>query len=98
MLSCKEASRLLSQSRERRLLLGQRLSLRLHLLLCDACRQFAQQLKVLRRVAGLYGTRIEHDVRLKLSPHARERIGQAMQQQQQAIETARQNPDQDFTG
>lgn len=98
MLSCRQASQLLSQSRERRLALRQRLGLRLHLLLCDACRQFALQLKQLRRAARQYGARIENDERLRLSKNARGRIAQAMQQQLSANEAARQNPDQNFDG
>lgn len=98
MYSCKEASRLLSQSRERRLPLRQRLGLRLHLLMCSACRQFAQQLRLLRRLAGQYAARIENDQRLRLSKDARGRIAHTMQQQEQANESARQNPDQNFTG
>jgi predicted anti-sigma-YlaC factor YlaD len=54
-LSCKEASRLLSQSLDRDLSLGEHARLRLHLTLCDACRNFNQQLKQLRQaVAQLF--------------------------------------------
>jgi len=54
-LSCKEASRLLSQSLDRDLTLGEHARLRLHLTLCDACRNFNQQLKQLRQaVARLF--------------------------------------------
>jgi hypothetical protein len=47
-LSCKEASRLLSQSMDRELTVGEHARLRLHLALCDACRNFNRQLKQLR--------------------------------------------------
>ena len=54
-LSCKEASRLLSQSLDREMTLGELARLRLHLTLCDACRNFNQQLKQLRQaVARLF--------------------------------------------
>ena len=54
-LSCKEASRLLSQSMDRELSLGEQTRLRLHLTLCDACRNFNRQLKQLRQaVARLF--------------------------------------------
>lgn len=49
MLTCKDASRLQSQSQDRRLHLGERLSLRLHLLICDNCQRFKQQLELIRR-------------------------------------------------
>ena len=54
-LSCKEASRLLSQSMDRELSLGEQARLRLHLALCDACRNFNRQLTQLRQaVARLF--------------------------------------------
>jgi len=47
-LSCKEASRLLSQAQERKLTLAQRATLRLHLSICEACTRFGAQLHTLR--------------------------------------------------
>ena len=44
MLSCKEASRLLSEARERRLGLRERFALRVHLMMCDGCNNFRKQL------------------------------------------------------
>ena len=52
MLDCKHAARLLSQSMDRELPLGQRVRLRLHLLICDACTNFGRQLKLLRKGVG----------------------------------------------
>jgi hypothetical protein len=49
LLTCKDASRLQSQSQDQPLRLGERLSLRLHLLICDNCRRFKQQLDLIRR-------------------------------------------------
>jgi hypothetical protein len=51
-LSCKDASRLLSQSMDRKLSLAEQAKLRLHLALCDACRSFGRQLERLRQAAG----------------------------------------------
>ena len=48
-LTCKEASRLLSQSMDREMSVGELARLRLHLTLCDACRHFERQLKQLRQ-------------------------------------------------
>ena len=49
MLSCKEASRLLSQGLDRRLGFAERLGLRLHLLICDGCTNFGKQVAFLRK-------------------------------------------------
>ena len=43
-LSCKEASRLLSEARERKLGPGEQLALSLHLKVCAGCENFRKQL------------------------------------------------------
>jgi len=48
LLSCKEASRIVSQGLDRRLGFGERVSLRVHLAICSGCRAFSQQLGFLR--------------------------------------------------
>jgi hypothetical protein len=53
-LSCKEASRLISQSMERRLSLAEGIALRLHVRICDACTRFTSQMKFLRRALKAY--------------------------------------------
>lgn len=98
MLSCKQASHLLSQSIERRLPLRQRLGLRLHLLMCSACKQFSVQLQLLRQATKRYVQQVENDEKLKLPNDVRKRIAHNMEQQVVYIEAARQNPDQNFTG
>lgn len=49
MLSCKETSRLLSQGEDRRLGFGERVALRMHLAICDGCRNASAQFKFLRQ-------------------------------------------------
>jgi hypothetical protein len=48
ILSCKEATQLVSQGLDRRLGLAQRLTLRLHLLICGGCTNFSRQAAFLR--------------------------------------------------
>jgi hypothetical protein len=47
-LSCREASRLISESLDRELSRRERWSLRFHTLLCRACQRFARQTKLIR--------------------------------------------------
>lgn len=54
MITCKESSRLISQGLDTRLGIGQRASLRLHLLLCTACTRVKTQLDFLHRAAPKY--------------------------------------------
>jgi len=48
MLSCREATRLLSDAQDRRLSVAERVQLRLHVLMCGGCRRFGLQLGRLR--------------------------------------------------
>jgi hypothetical protein len=54
LLSCKEASRLLSQAQDRRLAWTERVKLRLHLGVCSACTRFARQLALVRAALERY--------------------------------------------
>ena len=57
MRSCKEVSELLSQAQERRLGLGERLDLELHLMLCNGCTHFRRQLDFMRVALRRYVNR-----------------------------------------
>lgn len=54
MVSCKEATRLISQGEERRFSLGERVKLRLHLAACAACARFERQLAFMRDAMSRY--------------------------------------------
>jgi putative zinc finger protein len=54
MLTCREASGLLSESRERKLGWRATLRLRVHLALCSACRNFDSNLRILREAMRRY--------------------------------------------
>lgn len=49
LLSCKETTRLLSQGEDRRLGFGERVALRVHLAICEGCRNVSGQFKFLRQ-------------------------------------------------
>jgi len=53
-LTCKEASRMISQSMDQKLTLTQRATLRLHLSACAACTRFGAQLNTLRAAMRKY--------------------------------------------
>lgn len=84
MLTCKDASHLISERQERALGFRERWALRLHLWICASCRRFERQIALLRQVLRLLGRRAEvglGDVALAaadLAPEARERIRQAL--------------------
>ena len=49
MLSCKEVTHLLSESQDRKLALGERMHLRLHLTMCKGCSRYKKQIQFIRR-------------------------------------------------
>lgn len=48
MLTCREATHLMSEAQDRELQMGERLGLNMHLVACRGCRQFRKQMDFLR--------------------------------------------------
>lgn len=81
MLSCKEATQLLSDSLDRRLPLRQRIALRMHLLMCRVCPRIRRQMLFLREAASRYLELEEGGAPLllvSLAGDTRERIKRAL--------------------
>lgn len=78
MLSCKDASRLISQSLDRRLTLRERFGLRVHLMICDFCSRFRQQVELIRAAIKRMTGQIEQDEHLVIPPEAKTRIADAI--------------------
>jgi hypothetical protein len=53
-LTCKEASRLISDGLDRELPLAQRVALRIHIGICTACTRLNSQFEFLRRAASQF--------------------------------------------
>ncbi|WP_137936561.1 zf-HC2 domain-containing protein [Chitinivorax sp. B] len=51
MLVCKEATRLVSEAMDRKLTMGEQLSLKFHLTICSGCRNFNKHMQFLRSAA-----------------------------------------------
>lgn len=56
MLTCKEATRLSSEALDRDLSLRERLSLRMHLMMCSGCTNFEEQMRHLRQITRRYAS------------------------------------------
>jgi predicted anti-sigma-YlaC factor YlaD len=54
MLSCKQATEVCSAEMDRRLRLGEQVSLRAHLMFCTACSRYRGQMKTLRQAMRAY--------------------------------------------
>jgi len=83
MLTCKDASRLISERLERPLGFRERWSLRFHLMLCVYCRRFEQQMALMRKALRELGRRAETEgadiaADIEFTVEARERIRKAV--------------------
>lgn len=54
MMNCEQATRLMSDGRERDLSIRERAAIRMHNLLCDGCRNFNVQVRDLGQIARRY--------------------------------------------
>lgn len=73
--SCRETSRLVSESMDRRLPLFKRLLVRIHLRMCKYCHRFEQQLLHIRALSRHFNNHTEPiDPSIALTDEARERI------------------------
>ncbi len=61
MMSCKEVSRLLSESMERKLSFWERIALWFHLSMCKLCKGFSKDLQQLREAARRHAEDAEND-------------------------------------
>ncbi len=75
MYTCKEATHLVLEKLERRLSWRERLGVRIHFMICDACARFEQQMQFLRKAARRYAERHQAEEQdTALTPGAKKRI------------------------
>ena len=78
MPSCQEATRLISEAMERKLSFKERFDLWTHLMVCDLCTQFSNQILGLRRVLRRYvpqeERRLTPDVKIWIRSAIKEKI------------------------
>ncbi|AMX18923.1 hypothetical protein IEC338SC_1786 [Acinetobacter pittii] len=54
MLTCRQATQLLSEKQDRSLLLREQSGLQLHLLACRSCRRYAKQIKTISQLSKAF--------------------------------------------
>lgn len=82
MMTCKEASRLISEGQERPLKRMEYWGLRIHLWMCDNCRQFERQILFLRKALNKLGRQLEAGSHgPDLTSEAKDRIRVVLQEQ-----------------
>lgn len=86
-LSCREASRLISESLDRELTRRERWSLRIHTFICTACQRFARQTRLMRDVLTNMPAALREtwsDGAAKLSDERSAQIKRLLAEEQQA--------------
>lgn len=79
MISCRQASELMSQQLDRKLRLGEMLRLRAHLMICKTCPKTLQQFEILREAGKCFANKAQQEQRL--SAQSRERILNKLREQ-----------------
>jgi len=74
MMTCEEATRLMSESLDRKLPVGKRIGLRIHLLMCRLCPRFWRQLLLLKNATDLYKKGVEEDASISLPAETKEKL------------------------
>ena len=74
MLSCRQASQLISQSLDRPLMLRERFALKLHLLICKFCKRFSQQMQTLHGAIKTMVSAIENNNAIEMPSATKKRI------------------------
>lgn len=59
MLSCRDATRLMSEAQDRKLSLSERLQLEMHVLICKGCTNYKSQISFLREACRRYTGRYQ---------------------------------------
>jgi len=80
MYSCKQASELTCKAQDQSLSLREKLSLRMHLIMCTMCRRYAKQISFIRRATQRLSEDAEGDKNIHLSEEGRERITNKIKQ------------------
>lgn len=81
MLSCKDATRLVSQGLDRELPFWRRIGLRLHVVMCRGCSQYSRQIKALNGlISDHYGQETPPEVSEHVSPEAVRDIKSSLRQ------------------
>ena len=79
MLTCKQASQIISQSLDRSLNWRELFALRLHLFICNYCNRFSQQLQTLRVALKRMSANIENDTSITMPPESKARIAKSVE-------------------
>ena len=65
MMNCLEATKLISESQERSLTLPEKMSLKVHVMMCSGCKNFSLQVPFLSKAMKAYANREEDEPKIE---------------------------------
>jgi hypothetical protein len=65
MMNCRQATELISESQERSLTLREKMSLRVHVMMCSGCKNFSLQVPFLSNAMTAYAKDHDEDISVK---------------------------------
>lgn len=80
LINCREANRLSSRILDEELTWGERVKLRLHVMVCDCCINYMKQLKLLHKVLKKIAPAHDHDESIHLSQQSKQKIKECLNQ------------------
>ena len=79
MFKCRDVTRLVSESMDRKMTLQERMGVRMHLIMCHLCRRHKRQLEFIRGLMAAYRRHLEQNpAEEQLSTEARLRMKQIL--------------------
>jgi len=63
MMNCKQATRLISESQDRSLSLAEKMSLKVHVMMCTGCKNFSLQVPFLSKAMKAYANREDDETK-----------------------------------
>jgi hypothetical protein len=63
MMNCQQATKLISESQERALSLPEKMSLKLHVMMCSGCKNFSLQVPFLSKAMKVYARGQDEEVK-----------------------------------
>ena len=78
MFNCKEVSRRVSESMDRKTPIYERMGLKMHFLMCKYCTRYKNQMLMLRDAMRAYAQKSPDEPSVTLSPDAKDRIKKAL--------------------
>ncbi len=81
MISCEEASFLISKSLDTKLTIKEKINLRMHHMVCELCRRYAKQIKQLDAKIGILKEDADENIYHHLTPEQKDQLKKILEEE-----------------